>query len=66
MSRWQSGELRREINKHLHHMHDGYSAPGSTQDRIEAHERLHGEKECDHYHPVEEDPVAYEPISEGD
>lgn len=43
MSRNNSSEARREINKHLWTMHENHSGVGSTLNRIVEHEGMHAD-----------------------
>lgn len=52
--------LRQAINKHLYRRHDGFIGHGSTDNRLIMHEQLHAQTDCDHWHPVADDPSIVE------
>lgn len=57
--------LRKAINRHLWQRHDRFAANGSTENRMIQHEMIHAKGNCDHTHPVPQDPSVFEDTVEG-
>ena len=56
---------RQAINQHLYRNHGGFVGHGTTENRFIQHEMLHAKGECDHTHPLPEDPSIMEGTREG-